>query len=87
MSIKSVVIIAVIGLSGLPLSACMYTDRGRYYYQYDQPGGIPFWDDGNFDSAIGDHRSLHDNGGYGHHEFGGSGGSGGHGGHGGAGRR
>ena len=87
MSIKSVVVIAVIGLSGLPLSACMYTDGGRYYYQYDQPGGIPFGDDGYFDGATGVHRDLHDNGGYGHHEFGGFGEGGGHGGHVGAGRR
>jgi len=65
MFIKSLVVTTVLGLSSLPLSACM--DTGDHYYGlYDDFYGAPFYDEGNFD-----HRGHHDYGGFGHHGYGG----------------
>ncbi|MBB3147330.1 hypothetical protein FHS21_003746 [Phyllobacterium trifolii] len=59
MSIKPLVFITVIGLSSLPLTA--YAEG--YFYEYDPSGGIPFTD------RAPDHLDIHDNGGYGDHNF------------------
>ncbi|CAN7408305.1 hypothetical protein LJR231_002597 [Phyllobacterium sp. LjRoot231] len=59
MSIKPLVFITVIGLSSLPLTA--YAEG--YFYEYDPSGGIPFTDHAP------NHLDIHDNGGYGDHNF------------------
>lgn len=59
MSIKPLVFITVIGLSSLPLTA--YAEG--YFYEYDPSGGIPFTD------RAPNHLDVHDNGGYGNHNF------------------
>lgn len=65
MFIKSLVVTTVIGLSSLPLSACM--DTGDHYYgQYDDFYGAPFYDEGNFD-----HRGHFGYGDFSHHDYGG----------------
>lgn len=59
MSIKPLVFVTVIGLSSLPLTA--YAEG--YFYEYDPSGGIPFTD------RAPNHLDIHDNGGYGNHNF------------------
>ncbi|MDR6635731.1 hypothetical protein J2X72_004545 [Phyllobacterium sp. 1468] len=59
MSIKPMIFITMIGLSSLPMSA--YAEG--YFYEYNPAGGIPFTD------RAPDHLDIHDNGGYGDHNF------------------
>ncbi|UXN58572.1 hypothetical protein [Phyllobacterium zundukense] len=59
MFIKPLVFITVIGLSSLPLTA--YAEG--YFYEYNPSGGIPFTD------RAPDHLDIHDNEGYGDHNF------------------
>jgi hypothetical protein len=67
MFIKSLVVTTVIGLSSLPLSACMDTGD-RYNGLYDDFYGAPFFDDGNLDVHINDRRDHHDYGSFSHQE-------------------